>query len=503
MPAIIVTNNPKNTAFHVSGVETVSAKDYLISPKYSNARDLKVINLCRSYGYQSDGYYVSLLAAARKHRIYPTVRTIQETKSLSVVKVITEDMENIIQEHLEQIQSDKFSFNIYFGETFPPEFGELGQKIFRQFPAPLIRVDFNRPKTDWRIQNIQLISINDIPEKDRACVPGCATKYFSGKMNRLKRKVSSHYDLAILVDEKEEVPPSDRKAIDNFVRAAEKVGFDAEIISKEDYERIPEFDALFIRETTNVNHYTFRFSQRAEADGLVVIDDPVSILRCTNKVYLAEVMNHYKIPIPRTLIINRENMDSAIKLLGYPMILKEPDGSFSQGVVKAVNREDFKRRAGDLLNKSDLIIAQEFVPTEYDWRIGIINNELLYACKYFMAKEHWQIVNWKGKGRARVGKWECVPLPAVPPIVLKTALRAAKAIGNGLYGVDLKLVGSKCYIIEVNDNPSIETGVEDIILKDELYLKIMNTMYERVCIKKEGEEYLEKRKIIREKKITA
>ena len=103
-----------------------------------------------------------------------------------------------------------------------------------------------------------------------------------------------------------------------------------------------------------------------------------------------------------------------------------------------------------------------------------------------MAKEHWQIVNWKGKGGVRVGKWDCVDLPEVPPVVIRTALRAAKVIGNGLYGVDLKLIGKNCYIIEVNDNPSIETGVEDIILKDKLYYKIMQTMYERVRMKKEG-----------------
>ncbi len=45
---------------------------------------------------------------------------------------------------------------------------------------------------------------------------------------------------------------------------------------------------LFIRETTYVDHHSFRFSRRAEAEGLVVIDDPQSILRCTNKVFLAE-----------------------------------------------------------------------------------------------------------------------------------------------------------------------------------------------------------------------
>lgn len=483
MAAIIVTNNPKNLSFSIPGIEVVQAKDYLISPKFSDARGLKVFNLCRSYGYQTDGYYVSLLAAARGHKVYPGIRTIQETKSLSVVKIITEDFEDLIQKSLKSIQSSKFSFNIYFGNAQTHKYDELAQKIFKQFLAPLLRVDFVWKSNKWRIQNIQIISMNDIPQDHFPYAVECAKKYFAGKMKHARRKVSYNYDLAILVNENEPVPPSNRKAIEKFERAAEKVGFNVDIIDKDDYDRISEFDALFIRETTNVNHHTFRFSQRAEADGLVVIDDPVSILKCTNKVYLAEVLDHYRIPAPRTLIVNHDNKDQVIKTLGYPTILKQPDSSFSQGVIKVVNREDFKRKIDDFLDKSDLVIAQEFVPTDYDWRVGILNNEPLYVCKYYMAKEHWQIVNWNA-GRVREGKWESLRLADAPPVVVKTALRAAKTIGDGFYGVDLKMVGKKCYVIEVNDNPSVEAGVEDGILKDELYLKIMRVMYERVKKKK-------------------
>jgi len=487
MPAIIVTNSPKNLTFSIPGVEVVQAKDYLISTKFSNARDLKVFNMCRSYGYQTDGYYVSLLAAARGHKVYPGIRTIQETKSLSVVKIITEDFEDLIQKSLKSIQSSKFSLNIYFGNCITHKYNELAQKIFKQFLAPLLRVDFVWKGNKWRIQNIQLISLGDIPQDHLPYALEYAKKYFAGKMKHSTRKVSYNYDLAILVNENELVPPSNKKAIDKFEWAAEKVGFNVDIIDKDDYDRLSEFDALFIRETTNVNHHTFRFSQRAEADGLVVIDDPVSILKCTNKVYLAEVLNHYRIPAPKTLIINHENKDQAIKILGYPTILKQPDSSFSQGVIKVVNREDFKRKVDDFLDKSDLVLAQEFVPTDYDWRVGVLNNEPLYVCKYYMAKAHWQIVNWEA-GRAREGNWESLKVSDAPPIVIKTALRASKIIGDGFYGVDLKMIGKKCYVIEVNDNPSVETGVEDAVLKDELYLKIMRVLYDRVRKKKNGKE---------------
>ncbi len=125
-------------------------------------------------------------------------------------------------------------------------------------------------------------------------------------------------------------------------------------------------------------------------------------------------------------------------------------------------------------------MAQEYIPTDYDWRIGIINKEPLFACKYFMAKGHWQIYNHKNSGKTSEGDFETVPIYNVPKIVLKTALRATSLIGKGLYGVDLKLVDDKCFIIEVNDNPNLDYGVEDAILGDELYNKVLREFVVRL-----------------------
>ncbi len=62
-------------------------------------------------------------------------------------------------------------------------------------------------------------------------------------------------------------------------------GSRTELITRDDSNRLSEFDALFIRETTSVDHHTNRIARKALAEGLVVIDDPESILRCSNKVY--------------------------------------------------------------------------------------------------------------------------------------------------------------------------------------------------------------------------
>src|SRR5690606_36237471 len=76
-------------------------------------------------------------------------------------------------------------------------------------------------------------------------------------------------------------------------------------------------------------------------------------------------------------------------------------------------------------------------------------------------------------GEPDYGRVEAVPIELVPPQVVRTAVKAAALIGDGLYGVDLKQVGRHCHVIEVNDNPSIDAGFEDALLKDTLYERIM------------------------------
>src|SRR5690606_2637738 len=105
----------------------------------------------------------------------------------------------------------------------------------------------------------------------------------------------------------------------------------------------------------------------------------------------------------------------------------------------------------------------------------------IYACKYFMAGEHWQVIarDEAGKNRGE-GDSVAVPLDRVPKAIVKTALRAANLIGTGLYGVDLKEIDEQPYVIEVNDNPSIDAGYEDELLGDELYHTIMRTFRDRL-----------------------
>src|SRR5665647_997030 len=76
-------------------------------------------------------------------------------------------------------------------------------------------------------------------------------------------------------------------------------------------------------------------------------------------------------------------------------------------------------------------------------------------------------------GKHEEGRTEAVAIKDTPKAVLEAAVRCAKLVGDGLYGVDLKENASGVYVIEINDNPNIDAGMEDAMLGDELYRKLL------------------------------
>ena len=478
MPAYIVVDNPRNWPLEIPGAEVVAAREYLTDRRFSDIRRARVYNMCRSYAYQTVGYYVSLLAAARGHKPLPSVTTIQDLRQSAVLRIVSEDLEHEVQKALGHLKSERFELSVYFGRNLAHRYDRLSAALFDHFPAPFLRAEFVY-SDQWRLHALRSIAASDIPESHRPFVSEQAERYLA-RPRSPERTAAPRYEIAILVNPEEVDAPSDDKAIRRFVKAARDLGMAAWPIGREEYGSLATYDGLFIRETTQVNHHTYRFASRAAAEGMEVIDDPESIIRCTNKVYQAEVFERHGVAAPRTEVVHRDNVEGLGERLGFPVVLKRPDSSFSAGVVKAADEEELKQHLEDFFHKSELVVAQEFVPSSFDWRIGVLAGRALYACKYHMAKGHWQIQQAIDEKRRRYGSHETLPVERAPRGAVEVAVKAANIIGNGLYGVDVKEVDGRFLVMEVNDNPSIEAGVEDKVLGDELYRAIMRVFYERL-----------------------
>ena len=196
---------------------------------------------------------------------------------------------------------------------------------------------------------------------------------------------------------------------------------------------------------------------------------------------MAEALNNANIATPKTIIVHKDNMDTVIDKVGLPCVLKAPDSTFSFGVKKAKTEIEYANLVNEMLKESDLIIAQEFCPSDYDWRIGIIDDKPFFACKYYMAKGHWQIYNWNAKKKKEQdGDADCLPIEKVPKKVLDMALKSARIMGKGLYGIDIKVVNNKPMVIEINDNPNVDFGVEDAFYGDVVYTEILSALKKRL-----------------------
>lgn len=477
MQKLIIVENPDHWQFNLYDAEVITPAKYISTETYQQFKGLKIINLCKSYQYQSLGYYVSLLAEARQHKVLPGISTIQDLRFPSILRDDSQDFDDLIQASFKNEKKDKVEFDIYFGITQHEHLNRLAKQLFQYVQAPSLSATFSK-KSKWVLQSIKPLSLGEVPPEDKILLRAAVESYLQRKRDYKPDK--KKYDMAILVNPEDKNPPSDDKAIQKFIKAGDQAGFNVELITKNDFGELIQYDALFIRETTYVNHHTFRFAKKAQSLGLTVIDDPESILKCTNKVYLHELLNANKIITPKSHVISKETQKNLPEKLNYPFILKQPDGAFSKGVFKINNAEEYKQVCGSMFQKSELLIAQEFLPTPFDWRVGIIDGQVLYVCKYFMAAAHWQIVNWNTEKNQQEGDVQCIAVDQAPSGLLKTALKATGLIGKGLYGVDMKEVDGKFYVIEVNDNPNIDSGIEDKILKEKLYSTIMDVFLNKI-----------------------
>jgi glutathione synthase/RimK-type ligase-like ATP-grasp enzyme len=464
----------------IPGADVALASRYLAGAPYENGAYDKVYNLCECARYQGRGFYVSMIAEARGHQPVPNLRTIEDLGSAPVLELLAQEMEPLVKQLAAAPSSaDLLEIDAYFGADPCGTYEALARRLYALLRAPLLRARFRFSGGTGKLESVRALALAEVPPGDRAFLTRAAAQIVAGSRRVHRKEAEGRPAVAILHTDGAADAPSNPEALHCFVRAATKLGMRASIVGRDSLDRLGDYHALFIRDTTNLNHYTYEFSRKAAALGLVVIDDPESILGCNNKVYLHELLTRHKLPMPRSLLVHRENVSQIVPAVGLPCILKQPDSAFSLGVLKVETESELLQTVERLLEKSELAIAQEYLPTEFDWRIGVVDRRPLYACRYFMAPEHWQVIK-RDKGDRTEGATGAVPLGEVPAAVIEAALEAANLIGSGLYGVDVKQIGKTCRIIEVNDNPNIDAGNEDAFLGNVLYEEIMSVIKRRI-----------------------
>src|SRR5690606_22048626 len=271
-----------------------------------------------------------------------------------------EDLNQKLVKFLPEIGRDATDFGllVYFGRSSYPPLADLARQVFETFPCPILRIEFERQRV-WQIASIRPAGLHTLSDQQEDSFADALDRFSTKLWRKPRARRTSRYDIAVLQDPEEAMPPSNRKALKQFVAVGRDLGVELDLVTRNDFARLAEYDGLFIRETTALNNRTYRFARRAEREGMVVIDDPVSILRCTNKIYLHDLMKSRRIPIPRTEILFRDDarkLAALPDLLGFPIVLKIPDGSFSRGIIKVETAEQLQHAAEELFGHTALLL---------------------------------------------------------------------------------------------------------------------------------------------------
>ncbi|HEY0810747.1 MAG TPA: RimK family protein, partial [Longimicrobiales bacterium] len=513
---IVVTTEAQD--IDVPAELTVATADQFLDGRGFTDPDAHVINLCRDTSYGTKGYYVSLLAEARGQMVLPRVETMASlAEPYSRFRVLQEAGASTIDAQemtvrrrvLEQTGGPPValadrpptSFStpvifvepgnlrlpdahevvetfVFLGKCRDARFQQIASAVFREFPAPLLRVQIVHEESTWKISQVATLSPRELTAAQLKELGEALRSYRTNSTTRRSRE-TTRASLAVLLDPGSHFSPSTPETIDRLERVASRMNVHLARLTLQDLRRLPEYDAVFIRAHTSVTHPAFQFAVRAEALGMPVVDATNSTIRCTNKVFIDELLRREAIATPRAIIVKANTSWEEIASIGLPFVLKLPDGDFSAAVHKVATREDYEHYSRQMFKRSALLLAQEWLPTDFDWRIGVLGGQLLFVCKYYMARGHWQIRSVE-KGTERYGKVEAVRRDQAPPEIVEIALRAAAMIGDGFYGVDIKETAHGPVVIEVNDNANLDIGYEAAADGDVIYEDIINYFLRKI-----------------------
>ena len=136
MKPLLVVDSPKRWPLTIPGTEVVSSYAYLSDESLADGAGRKVFNLCRSFKYQAAGYYVSLLAEARGHRPIPSVSSIQDLRPAPVVKLVSAELEELIQRSLKRVTAESFQLSLTFRYNLASSHERLATAILNALARP-------------------------------------------------------------------------------------------------------------------------------------------------------------------------------------------------------------------------------------------------------------------------------------------------------------------------------------------------------------------------------
>ncbi|MGB0167557.1 MAG: 30S ribosomal protein S6--L-glutamate ligase [Luteibaculum sp.] len=225
-------------------------------------------------------------------------------------------------------------------------------------------------------------------------------------------------------------------------------------------QNLDDIDAIIPRIGSSVTHYGSAVVRQFEMMGKIVVNPSISIVRSRDKLRSVQIFTKHNVPMPKTVFANHPRyIDTIIEQIGgAPMVIKLLSGTQGIGVVLAETR----KAATSVLEafyglKADILI-QEFIKEAggSDIRAFVVDGKVVGAMKRQGAE---------GEFRSNLHRGGSAMPIKLTKLEREIAIKAAKAMGLNVAGVDMLQSSRGPLVLEVNSSPGLE-GIEKATEKD-------------------------------------
>lgn len=227
-------------------------------------------------------------------------------------------------------------------------------------------------------------------------------------------------------------------------------------------EDLGRYDAIIPRIASNMTRYGSAILRQLEMQGVYTVSSSLAISRSRDKLRSLQLLAKAGVGIPKTVVSrNSVDIDDLIdKLGGMPVIIKLARGTHGNGVVLAETKKAAKSvlQAFYLTNEDGTnVLLQEFVKESAgtDIRAFVVGSRVVASMQRQSLDDDFRSNLHKG------GEGTIVKLTDEER---KVAVKAAKAMGLNVAGVDLMRSERGPLVLEVNASPGF--GIEKVTGRD-------------------------------------
>lgn len=219
-------------------------------------------------------------------------------------------------------------------------------------------------------------------------------------------------------------------------------------------EKLKDIDAIIPRIGASVTFYGTAVVRQFESMKVFSALESQSIVRSRDKLRSLQILAREGLGMPKTAFTNysREEKNLIEEVGGAPLVIKLLEGTQGLGVVLAETKKAAQSVIEAFHGLKARIIVQEFIKESKaaDIRAFIVDGEVVGAMKR-QGKE--------GEFRSNLHRGGSASIIKLSRAEKAAALKASKALGLSISGVDMLQSSRGPLILEVNSSPGLE-GIE-------------------------------------------